>query len=225
MRSARIHKLLLLFGFIVFPTISSATNFDVSHLAAELNRVSAELARDLRNTRGYSSVRFSADRLSKEAAQLVRAISRNRSMSYQRSQFQNVVRRYRELEEAFLRSNREHDRYVYNQVGVISNLFSGLNSEFFYTNYVEPAPQRYYYTPPVYRRGPSIYSGRSIDGLGTPLPNNNQPSRRRSSGTLRALVPANNFSHRSPVLERQQRNEALFSRSPGVGSSRSLQLP
>lgn len=219
------HKALLILGFLIIPSLASATNFDVSHLAAELNRVSAELARDLRNTRGYSSVRFSADRLSREAAQLVRAISRNRSLSYQRSQFQNVVRRYRELEEAFLRANREHDRYVYNQVGVISNLFSGLNSEFYYTNYVEPAPQRYYYSPPAFRRGPPVYSGRAVNGLGTPVPEN-KPRGRRNTGTLRALVPPpSNFSHRSSVLDRQQRNNAQLSRPLGIGSSRALQLP
>ena len=209
---------LIVMGFLLIPSLSSATNFDVSHLAAELNRVSAELARDLRNTRGYSSVRFSADRLSREAEQLVRLISRNRSMSSQRSQFQNVVRRYRELEEAFLRSNREHNRYVYNQVGVISNLFSGLNSEFFYTNYVEPAPQRYYYSPPV-RGGSAIYSGRSVTGLGTPI-RQNKPRTRSNRETIRALLPANNFSHRSSVLERQQRNNATLSRPLSIGGSR-----
>lgn len=220
-----IYKTLLLLGFLLSPALSTATNFDVSHLAAELNRVSAELARDLRSTRGYSSVRFSADRLSKEAAQLVRAISRNRSMSYQRSQFQNVVRRYRELEEAFLRSNREHDRYVYNQVGVISNLFSGLNSEFFYTNYVEPAPQRYYYSPPAHRRGVSGYGGRSVNGLGTPVQTNNRNNRTRNRETIRALVVPNNFSHRSSVLDRQSRNNARLGRPLGVGNSRAQQNP
>ncbi len=211
---------LIMMGFLLIPAPGSATNFDVSHLAAELNRASAELARDLRNTRSYGSVRFSADRLSREAAQLVRVISRNRSMSYQRSQFQNVVRRYRELEEAFLRSNREHDRYVYNQVGVINNLFSGLNSEFFYTNYVEPAPQRYYYSPPIYRRGPT-YSGRSVTDPGTPV-QQNKPRTRSNRETIRALLPANNFSHRSPVLERQQGNNARLGRSLSTGSSRAI---
>ncbi|MCG8414895.1 MAG: hypothetical protein MI746_11815 [Pseudomonadales bacterium] len=226
MSDVRTANPLVLVALLLFTPVAQATNFDVSHLAAELNRVSAELARDLRSVRGYSSVRFSADRLSKEAAQLVNAISRNRSLSYQRSRFQNVVRRYRELEEAFLRSNREHDRYVYNQVGVISNLFSGLNSEFFYTNYVEPAPQ-YYYTPPALRRLPGGVGRRSLGGFSQQVPNTPQRTDRRNTGTIRALVPANNFSHRSPVLERQQRNAAQFSRPLDVGSSRSgsLQLP
>lgn len=226
MSDARTANPLILVTLLLFTPVAHATNFDVSHLAAELNRVSAELARDLRNTRGYSSVRFSADRLSREAGQLVAAISRNRSLSFQRSQFRNVVRRYRELEEAFLRSNRQHDRYVYNQVGVISNLFSGLNSEFFYTNYVEPAPQ-YYYTPPVNRRIPGGIGRPSLGGFSNQVPQPAQRIDRRDYGRTRVLVPGNNFSHRSPVLERQQRNAAQLGRSSGIGgnSSRSPQLP
>ncbi len=226
MSDARTASPLMLVVLLLFTPVAHATDFDVSHLAAELNRVSSDLARDLRNVRGYSSVRFSADRLSKESAQLVQAISRNRSLSYQRSRFQHVVRRYRELEQAFLRSNREHDRYVYNQVGVISNLFSGLNSEFFYTNYVEPAPQ-YFYTPPAFRRFPGGVGSRTLGGFNQQVPAPPQNTGRRSTETIRALIPANNFSHRSPVLERQQRNAAQLSRPLSIGSSGSgsLQLP
>ena len=208
----RSFRYFLVLASMLAPSTLLATNFDVSHLAAELNRVSSELAVELRNTRGYGSVRFSADRLSREAADLVSAIRRNRSLSYQRAQFQDVVRHYRDLEEAFLRSGREHNRYVYNKVGVISNLFSGLNSEFHYTNYVESAPQ-YSYVPPAlnrYRRAP-VVSGRSIGLPGRAASEVARPSGRRGTGTNRVLIPANNFDHRSPVLERQQRQQ--FERS------------
>lgn len=205
---------LMAMALLAFSPGVHATDFDVSHLAAELNRVSADLAKELRNSRGYSSVRFSANQLSREAADLVAAISRNRSVSYQRSQFQNVVRHYRELERAFLRSSREHDRYVYNQVGVISNLFSGLNSEFYYTNYVEPAPH-YYYTPPALGRRPA-YSGRRVSGLGTAVPSIRTPAVGRSSGRVTIGVPANNFSHRSSVLDRQARQQYQLRTPAGV---------
>ena len=224
-------QLMKLFGFTVaLATMLAhpsavATNFDVSHLAAELNRVSSELALELRNTRGYGSVRFSADRLSREAAQLVTAISRNRSLSYQRAQFQDVARHYRELEEAFLRSSREHNRYVYNKVGVISNLFSGLNSEFHYTNYVEPAPLRYSYVPPSYSRygRAPIVSGRSPASPGRSTRGVETPSVGRSSGSRTILLPPRNFSHRSPVLERQQRQQMQRSNVNSIIQSRRIQ--
>ena len=210
---------------LLLSPVVSATNFDVSHLAAELNRVSSALATELRNTRGYNSVRFSANQLSREAADLVQVISRNRSLSSQRRAFQEVARRYRELEEAFLRVSRDHDRYVYNQVGVISNLFSSLNSEFYYTNYVEPAPQRYYYVPPVvirqqplggvgsrgYGRGGSISAGG----------NRQEPARKnRFDYPPTSVGIPNNFSHRSSVLERQQRNNAQLGRDGGFAVPR-----
>lgn len=204
---------------LLLPPVASATNFDVSHLAAELNRVSSELAQELRNTRGYNSVRFTANQLSREAADLVRAISRSRSLSAQRRAFQEVARRYRELEEAFLRVTRDHDRYVYNQVGVISNLFSSLNSEFYYTNYVEPEPQRYYYVPPVIiRQQPLGGYGRRGIGQGD---SRQEPARKNRFDypPISVGIP-NNFSHRSSVLERQQRNNAQLGRGGGFGVPR-----
>ncbi len=198
---------------------ASATNFDVSHLATELNRVSNELAQQLRNSRGYSSVRFSANQLSKESAELIKAIGRGRSVAAQQAAFKRVARRYRELEAAFLRSSPEHDRVVYNQVGVLSNLFSSLNSEFYYTNYVEPSP-RYYYTPPVVRRSQPLsrYDRRGL-GLGGGFAGGNVGGSERSRNPRPGYrpntmqVPYNNFSHRSPVLERQQRLQGELNRN------------
>lgn len=197
---------LLLFPLLVIAYDASATQFEVSRLAAELNEVSAELANKLKYDRNYGSVRFSASRLSRAAADLVSAIRRNRSSSFLRSEFQDVARHYWELEEAFLRINREHDRFVYSQVGLISNLFSGLNTEFYYTNYVEPAPQIFLYTPPVVTRHrlPPVYSGRSINGV-VPARERVIPERSRSGG-VQVILP-NRYSHSSSVVNRQLRQQ------------------
>lgn len=221
------------FGFVstsliillAIPPVANATQFEVSRLASELNQVSSELATELKNSRGYGSVRFSADRLSRAAADLVSAIRRNRSGSFLRSEFQDVARHYRELEEAFLRSGREHNRYVYSQVGLISNLFSGLNSEFYYTNYVEPAPQVFYYTPPVITRHrlPPAYSGRKVDPT---LPvGNRDGGGRRGTDRVTVLVP-HRYSHRSAVEDRhvqrqyeREQLERLGDRHRSSGSS------
>ena len=210
---------------LLFSPVSKATDFDVSHLASELYRVSGELAERLRNARGYGSVRFSAKQLSREAGQLVKVIGRGRSLGVQQAEFRDVARHYRELEAAFLRASPEHDRVVYNHVGVISNLFTSLNSEFYYTNYVEPAPQRYYYVPPVVRRSRPIspYRGRSIgqgggaDAVGGFGGRQNGSRNQRPGYRPNTVhIPYNNFSHRSPVLERQQQHQLQLNPSAGV---------
>ena len=199
--------LLLAFGLLLAGPLH-ATQFEVSRLAAELNFVSAELAAELKSHRGYGSVRFSADRLSRAAADLVSAIQRNRSTSFLRSEFQDVVRHYNALEDAFLRADREHNRYVYSQVGAISNLFSGLNAEFYYSNYVEPAPQVYYIAPPLVsgRRFMPGYRGHNAGGNPAGRSQQQQPPR-RGTGVNRIGLP-NNFNHRSRVLERQLRQQS-----------------
>ena len=191
---------------LAVPAAASATQIEVSRLATELNQVSSALATELKNSRGYGSVRFSADRLSRAAADLVRAIRRNRSGSFLRSEFQDVARHYRELEEAFLRSGREHNRYVYSQVGLISNLFSGLNSEFYYTNYVEPAPQVFIYSPLIISRHslPPAHSGRSVDPS---LPADKRDTGgRRGTDRVTVVVPGR-YGHRSAVEDRQMQRQ------------------
>jgi len=151
----------LLLGVIGLSQPASATEYEISRLAAELNAASSHLAQQLRGG-GYHSVRFSAERLSRASADLVNAIRRNRSPSFLRSEFRDVARHYQEMERAFLRINREHDRNVNHTVGTISNLFTGLNSEFYHAGYAQPAPDVYIVTPPVVTRYrlPSANTGR-----------------------------------------------------------------
>lgn len=154
--------LLLPLLLLAFP--AQGTNFEISRLASQLSHASTQLAIAVRNHRGYSSVQFSASKLSREAAQLVNAVSRQRSPSYLRSEFNDIARRYQDLERSFLRSQRgEHSPYLYQQVDRISYLFGSLDAQF---HYYEPYEYRSYshrYPPSGVHRGyrPPIQGGGS----------------------------------------------------------------
>ena len=68
----------LLLDVIALSQPLSATEFEISRLASELNAASSHLAKQAKGG-GYYSVRFSAQRLSQAAAGLVNGIRRNRS--------------------------------------------------------------------------------------------------------------------------------------------------
>lgn len=177
----------LLLGVIALSQPVSATEFEIFRLATELNAASSHLAKQLKGG-GYHSVRFSAQRLSQASAGLVNAIRRNRSPSFQRSEFREVARHYQEMERAFLRVSRVHDRNVYHTVGTISNLFTGLNIEFYHARYAQPAPDVFIITPPVVTRYrlPTTSIDRSRTGRYGKRPSgqSTQPNR-RATGTIR----------------------------------------
>ncbi|MCH7815524.1 MAG: hypothetical protein IIC60_03030 [Proteobacteria bacterium] len=178
------------------PAIVFATHFEVSRLATQVNLASSQLADEVLYTRGYSSVHQQADRLSREAGQLVDAISSHRNQSYVRAQFNDVSRRYSSLERAFLRASRHHhDPYLFDAFGHISNLFHRLNSEYYYAFYQQPlSSQPFYYGAPLLTQHPHIVAPafRGSRGYVTPYNHN--------------WRGVNNFDHLSPMLERQQRH-------------------
>lgn len=191
---------------LLLPLTAQATAYELSRLASRLNFTSTRLAEDLRNSQGYSSVRFSAQRLSREAEQLVEAISRDRSHAYVRSQLDDVRHRYEDLEKAVLRiDGGRHQAYVFEQMDSISALYDSMNAEFYYQQRSYPPVRHYYPNPGI------IISGQRI------VPRNYQPRQqhedndsrrdRRDYGritTHRSL----DFDHGSPVLERQRRLDA-----------------
>lgn len=151
------------FTLLLFSPSLQATEFELSRIATELNFASNQLAHKLKYSRSFGGVGQRADRLARESSQLVDAIRRNRSASYIRSQFNDVNRRYLDLEDSFLRAYRNNsDIYVFDQVGLISNLVSNLESTFYYTRYYVRQPQVFVFTPPVAVRNydvPSVFYG------------------------------------------------------------------
>ncbi len=127
-------KILVIAAALVSVAGASANEFELSQIARELSIVSNTLARESKYSRGFGSVGQRADRLARDSTQLVDAIARRRSASYIRSQFADVSERYSDLEDAFFRASRNFsDAQVFNQVSLISGLFSNLSGAYYYS--------------------------------------------------------------------------------------------
>ncbi len=224
----RSSRLLLLATLLLLPALAGATAYELSRLASELNFTSSRLAHDLRGYQGYSSVRFSAQRLGCEAEQLVEAISRDRSRSTIRSQLDDVRRRYQDLEKSVLRidGGRQRD-FVYQRMDQINALYGSLNAEFYYDPGTRHVAPRYYYPRqyPLYPRGGVILQYQRL------LPQSHYSPRSRdsrridsrdhsSTGRDNRSYSAHRFDHGSAVLQRQQRQnrEARRWQSRGHGN-------
>jgi hypothetical protein len=119
---------------VFISSAASANEFELSRLANEIRAASSLLAQDLKYSRGFGSVGQRADRLARDSAQLVDAIGRRRSASNIRSQYADVSQRYGDLEDAFFRASRNYsDDQVFNQMNLISALFSDLSAEYYYS--------------------------------------------------------------------------------------------
>lgn len=192
-----VSALFAVFIFLV-PVAVFASHFELSRLAKQLDLVSSQLAWELRYNGAYSSVRSRAQSLSREAGQLFDAIQRSRSNSSVRSHFKDVRRRYDKLEEAFLRANRKYyDAAVYREVELISHLFTGLSSEFYYAyNSVPRSRLPYYNSARSYSYSP--FSSRSYS----------PPSRSSRAYSPRSRSPA--YSVPQAQNRRQQAIPQVF---------------
>ena len=123
--------LFLLLGLM--PIASQANLFELNSLAMDLHRVSARLASEVRHTNGYGTVYRNADRLAREAEQLIDALRRGRGESLVRAQFDDIDRRYRNLESSFLQASRK--RYIesaYRDMQAVSDVLAGLHDQYYY---------------------------------------------------------------------------------------------
>jgi hypothetical protein len=211
-RSISLPALLLL---LALPAVASATAYELSRVASELTHVSQQMARELRGGFGYSSIRFSAKRLSQEAEQLVEAISRSGNASRVRRQVDDVRRRYLELEEAVLRLDRDdQSRVLITRMDRLSTLYESMNAEFFYSERQFPPayqtlPQPVIVLPltrgsPRYPQQPVIVlPGQSRDHGQQARPN------RLDYGRI-TTYRRQGSNHHSKVLERQSRHRELL---------------
>lgn len=218
---ARLSGLLLM-----LPTLVFASHVDVARLATQLNLATGQLAYELRGSGAYSAIRQRSEYLSREAADLVDAVRRNRSSNHVQSRFRDVSRRFASLEQAFLRLHRkDYDPFLFNELDRISSLYTSLSQEFRYAGYgYEPLNA---YSPPVI-----IYQQIPVPGYGVsrgflnPAPSryrnerdygHEHPGNNRREYERRQVQRFPNYDHRSPVLDRQQR---LDSRRPVVERGR-----
>lgn len=192
-------RIVLLFSALVSFATASANEFELSRIANEISMASSYLAQDLKYSRGFGSVGQRADRLARDSAQLVDAIARRRSPSYIRSQYADVSGRYGDLEEAFFRASRNYsNEQVYDQVNVISVLFSDLSSVYYYSPiYTSRTPVVTFVNPVIVQRQtflPNVSSDHN-GRLDTRRDRNSDPSEYRSSRDRNAV-------HQGAVVER-----------------------
>lgn len=174
-----------------------ANSAGLAQLAQQLDQASSGFAADLGSARGYASVRFAAERLGREAAELLDAIRRDRSRSYISAEFNDVGRHYRSLEQAWLRASAgRYDQAVTFHVNRISHLFSSLRSEF---HYVQHGVSPYLLPPPPVHRPVLIRPDQ-------PGQAHSQRRDRRDYGQIRARRVLE-FDQRSSVLDRQRRQQ------------------
>lgn len=245
---------------LLVPVAATAGHGDVSRLAAQLHQISGELAYRVRGDSAYSSVRQRANHLSREAEDLAEAVRRNRNSSRVESQFEDVRRRYINLEEALLRTTRrQYDPYLARELAQLSEIYSRLSREFYGSASLNTR-RGYAYQPPFvserYTPRQPYTARRQPPGLSWGNDGYRQPPQwGREQGRARGHNKGNgkgkghnkgrehgqgqqghdqgriqaqrqpSFDHRSPVLERQQRDLRQQHSAPhapaGFGTRRS----
>jgi hypothetical protein len=143
-------RLFFLLCPIVLPlNIAFASEFELSRIASELNLASEALAKEKIYSQGFSGLSHRASSLARESSQLIDAIHRNRNPSNIRSQFNDVSRRYTDLEDAFWRGYRNSsDKTIFQQLEGISKIYSDLFTAYTLTRYYQGAPQIHIFVGP-----------------------------------------------------------------------------
>ncbi len=134
-----LHSVLSVFTFLacfaLASTTQAATPFEFSRDVAELNFASERLARELRSSPGYGSLRAAAERLSDDAEQLQESVDRGRSHAYIRLQISDMRRRYQHLQVAVAKTRGEGaSELITEHMANITALYEGLNAEHFYSH-------------------------------------------------------------------------------------------
>lgn len=194
----RTRPLLVALVFLLLPLSGQASYPEVSRLATQLSRLSEQVSVELRHAAGYNSVQFSALRLSREAQQLVEAVVRARQYSFVSAQFNELSQRFRDLQKTFSRANGgEHSPALIGQIQQLTELHDQLQVQ------VVQSGERYRssrdYVPPVI-----VVPQVNVQGGHGQHWQNTDP---RHNGQIRLLPRESGYSHRSAVLERQQRQD------------------
>lgn len=199
--------------------VFAASAFQFSRTVSELTFASEQLARDLRSSMGYSSLRASAERLAADAENLQQSISYGRSHSYIRLQINDVRRRYQQLQVtvAELREQSEAE-LVAQHMEKITTIYDSLDGEHFYANPdygVSPLYSPYVNTAPIVvvptEDGEGVSNSpyireeikRWIDVGQTVRPQTATEARQQRREFGEQTGTQQGFDHRSPVLDRQ----------------------
>ena len=200
-------------------TAFAASAFEFSRTISDLTFASEDLARELRGSMGYSSLRASAERLAADAENLQQSISYGRSHSYIRLQINDVRRRYQQLQVtvAKLREDSEAE-LVARHMEKITTIYDSLDGEHFYGNPdygVSPLYSPYVNTSPIVivpgEDGEGVSNSpyireeikRWIDVGQTVRPQTATEARQQRREFGEQTGTQQGFDHRSSVLDRQ----------------------
>ncbi|MEX0619432.1 MAG: hypothetical protein WDZ76_07870 [Pseudohongiellaceae bacterium] len=177
-----------------------ASNWELSRLAAQLNEMSAGLAREAGKRGGYSSVSHNAERLSYETRQFVDSVRRDRSRAYLSGKFTDMQRYYNRLEEAMLRAvDRRQNPQLIAWFDEVNHLYRRLH--FVLQDRVYTTPYRYPHPRvivPGNRATPHVNSNRHDRNRRENRQRNEKSTARRSYG-----YQLNDYDHNSSVVQRQ----------------------
>ena len=217
MRNSNFSTVPVLIFLLLLSSAANATAYELSRVATELTHVSQQLAREARGGFGYSSIRFSADRLSQEAEQLVEAISRGRNASHVRRQVDDVRRRYLDLEEAVLRlDSDDQSTALLTRMDTLSALYESMNAEFYYTERQFPAQYQYLPQPLIVLPGSVHYPQQPARVHPEQVRQHGDQGRSNRFDYGRITTYRQQGSiHGSNVLERQSRHRQLLEQSGG----------
>lgn len=208
----------------------AASAFEFSRTVSELTFASEQLARELRSSLGYSSLRASAERLAADAENLQQSISYGRSHSYIRLQINDVRRRYQQLQVtvAELREDSEAE-LVAQHMAKITTIYDSLNGEHFYGNPdygVSPLYSPYVNTAPIVvvpgEDGEGVSNSpyireeikRWIDVGQSVRPQTATEARQQRREFGEQTGTQQGFDHRSSVLDRQAVRQWGTQRNP-----------
>jgi hypothetical protein len=130
-----------------------ASEFELSRIANELNLASDALAQGQGHSERFTGLSHRASSLARESSRLIDAIYRNRNPSNIRSQFNDVSRRYTDLEDLFWRNYSDGlDNNVIQQLELISKIYSDLYAAYTLTRYYQQGPQIHIFVSPSANR-------------------------------------------------------------------------
>lgn len=138
---------------LAFPVpLCAATDAEIVELAQALGAGSLKLAQESRFAQGFTNIAQRASRLAGEADRLMDAVLRRGNFAGVGARFNNVSKRFAELEDAYFRGVRYgSDADMSTQMAEVSNLYNSLGNGFQRSRYYQSGPELILFATPRLR--------------------------------------------------------------------------
>lgn len=149
----------LLFGLLAYASPASANDGSLLRQASHLEDISYQMARELRYTGVYGSLRDDAEKLAREARRFRDALAGRSDRYYLQSRYNEMAKYYERFESRYRRSHFGPEyRHVHRTYVSITSIFYGINGS--YVSYVRgwDAPRREPDRIIIHRAPPIIYA-------------------------------------------------------------------